>query len=70
MIPLVLELGGKDPGIVCEDADVNEAAKQIISGAFSYSGQRCTAIKRVLVHDSIADDLASMLKEEIEKNWW
>ncbi|GAA3313852.1 hypothetical protein GCM10020331_004940 [Ectobacillus funiculus] len=34
MIPLVLELGGKDPGIVCEDADVNEAAKQIISGAF------------------------------------
>jgi glyceraldehyde-3-phosphate dehydrogenase (NADP+) len=67
MIPLVLELGGKDPGIVREDADLNEAAKHIISGAFSYSGQRCTAIKRVLVHDSIADELASILKEEIEK---
>ncbi len=51
MIPLVLELGGKDPGIVCEDADLQEAAKHIISGAFSYSGQRCTAIKRVLVHE-------------------
>jgi glyceraldehyde-3-phosphate dehydrogenase (NADP+) len=67
MIPLVLELGGKDPGIVREDADLNEAAKHIISGAFSYSGQRCTAIKRVLVHNSVADELASILKDEIEK---
>ncbi|GLC89628.1 NADP-dependent glyceraldehyde-3-phosphate dehydrogenase [Lysinibacillus piscis] len=67
MIPLVLELGGKDPGIVLEDADVAEAAKQIISGAFSYSGQRCTAIKRVLVHDSVADELVALLKEEIAK---
>lgn len=67
MIPLVLELGGKDPGIVREDADLNEAAKHIISGAFSYSGQRCTAIKRVLVHNSVADELAFILKEEIDK---
>lgn len=44
MIPLVLELGGKDPGIVCEDADLQEVAAQIISGVFSYSGQRCTAM--------------------------
>lgn len=67
MIPLVLELGGKDPGIVREDADLHEAAKHIISGAFSYSGQRCTAIKRVLVHENVADDLVVILKEEIEK---
>lgn len=67
MIPLVLELGGKDPGIVCEDADLKEAASQIISGAFSYSGQRCTAIKRVLVHDNVADELVAMLKAEVEK---
>lgn len=67
MIPLVLELGGKDPGIVREDADLNLAAKQIISGAFSYSGQRCTAIKRVLVHDNVADKLIGLLKEEIER---
>ncbi|QIZ08631.1 NADP-dependent glyceraldehyde-3-phosphate dehydrogenase [Priestia megaterium] len=67
MIPLVLELGGKDPGIVREDADLHEAAKHIISGAFSYSGQRCTAIKRVLVHESVADEIVSILKEEIEK---
>lgn len=67
MIPLVLELGGKDPGIVCEDADLQEAAAQIISGAFSYSGQRCTAIKRVLVHENVADELVEMLKAEVEK---
>lgn len=67
MIPLVLELGGKDPAIVREDADLPEAAKQIISGAFSYSGQRCTAIKRVLVHENVADVLVTLLKAEIEK---
>jgi glyceraldehyde-3-phosphate dehydrogenase (NADP+) len=67
MIPLVLELGGKDPGIVREDADLEKAAQQIISGAFSYSGQRCTAIKRVLVHVNVADELVGILKEEIEK---
>ncbi|MEH6890320.1 NADP-dependent glyceraldehyde-3-phosphate dehydrogenase [Bacillus sp. JJ864] len=67
MIPLVLELGGKDPGIVREDADLQEAAKHIISGAFSYSGQRCTAIKRVLVHEHVADELVRLLKEEVAK---
>ncbi|MDC2866637.1 MULTISPECIES: NADP-dependent glyceraldehyde-3-phosphate dehydrogenase [unclassified Bacillus (in: firmicutes)] len=67
MIPLVLELGGKDPGIVREDADLQEAAKHIISGAFSYSGQRCTAIKRVLVHEHVADELVRLLQEEITK---
>lgn len=67
MIPLVLELGGKDPAIVREDADLNEAAKQIISGAFSYSGQRCTAIKRVLVHENVANKLVEILKEEIDQ---
>lgn len=67
MVPLVLELGGKDPGIVRQDADLQEAAKHIISGAFSYSGQRCTAIKRVLVHESVADELVGLLKEQVEK---
>ena len=49
MRPIMLELGGKDAAIVLEDADLENAAKQIVGGAFSYSGQRCTAIKRVLV---------------------
>ena len=57
----------KDPAIVCEDANLQLASKQIVSGAYSYSGQRCTAIKRVLVHDSVADELLSLIKLEVEK---
>lgn len=67
MIPLVLELGGKDPAIVCHDANLDLTAKNIVSGAFSYSGQRCTAVKRVLVDDSIADQLVAKLKTAVEK---
>lgn len=66
MIPLVLELGGKDPALVCEDADLDVTVKSIINGAFSYSGQRCTAIKRVIVNEKIADRLVARLKNEVE----
>lgn len=66
MIPLVMELGGKDPAVVVKNADLDLASKQIISGAFSYSGQRCTAIKRVFVEESIADELVAKLKEELK----
>ncbi|MFJ7738738.1 NADP-dependent glyceraldehyde-3-phosphate dehydrogenase [Lysinibacillus sp. NPDC097287] len=66
MVPLVMELGGKDPAIVLEDADMKLTSKQITSGAYSYSGQRCTAIKRVLVKESVADELVTLLKQEIE----
>ncbi|GGE73100.1 NADP-dependent glyceraldehyde-3-phosphate dehydrogenase [Priestia taiwanensis] len=67
MVPLVMELGGKDPAIVREDADLSFVANQIISGAYSYSGQRCTAIKRVLVNENVADELVTLLKTEVEK---
>lgn len=66
MMPLVMELGGKDPAIVTENADLKFAANQIISGAYSYSAQRCTAIKRVLVHENVADQLVELLKEEMK----
>lgn len=51
MIPLLFELGGKDAALVLPDADLELTASQIVSGAFSYSGQRCTAVKRVLVFE-------------------
>lgn len=67
MVPLLMELGGKDAAIVLEDADLELTANNIIAGAYSYSGQRCTAVKRVLVVDKLADELVKKLKEKIEK---
>ncbi|MDR0446524.1 MAG: aldehyde dehydrogenase family protein, partial [Oscillospiraceae bacterium] len=67
MIPLLMELGGKDAALILEDADLDEAARDIVSGAYSYSGQRCTAVKRVLVVESVADELAALLKLRVEK---
>ncbi|MDD4797896.1 MAG: NADP-dependent glyceraldehyde-3-phosphate dehydrogenase [Eubacteriales bacterium] len=67
MVPLLLELGGKDAAIILEDADLQDAAKNIVAGAYSYSGQRCTAVKRVLVMESVADELAALLKAHVDK---
>jgi len=66
MTPLMLELGGKDAAIVLEDADLEFAADNIVEGAFSYSGQRCTAVKRILTTDKVANELVGMLKSRIE----
>lgn len=60
----ILELGGNDPIIVMEDADVEEAATLAASGSYKNSGQRCTAIKRMLVHESLADRFVELLVEK------
>jgi aldehyde dehydrogenase (NAD+) len=54
----VLELGGNDPLIVLADADLDEAARLAVSGAFANSGQRCTAVKRIVCVEAVADELA------------
>lgn len=66
MVPMLLELGGKDAAIVLDDADLLFTASEIVAGGYSYSGQRCTAVKRILVIDKIADKLISLIKEKIQ----
>lgn len=60
-IPLLLELGGKDSAVVTSKADLDVAAREITSGAFSYAGQRCTAQKIIYVYKEVADALKDRL---------
>jgi aldehyde dehydrogenase (NAD+) len=60
----VLELGGNDPLIVLDDADLDEAATLAASGSYKNSGQRCTAVKRMLVHEAVADGFVERLVEK------
>jgi aldehyde dehydrogenase (NAD+) len=59
----VLELGGNDPIIVLEDADLEEAATLAASGSYKNSGQRCTAVKRILVQESVAERFVELIVE-------
>jgi succinate-semialdehyde dehydrogenase/glutarate-semialdehyde dehydrogenase len=56
MIPNSMELGGKAPALVLEDADLERAARSIVWGAFGNSGQICAAVERVYVHEKIHDE--------------
>ncbi len=67
MKKLHLELGGKAPAIVLEDADLDLAAKEIVTGALKFSGQRCDAISRVLAISSIADELVEKIVIQARK---
>lgn len=60
----VLELGGNDPLIVMEDADIEEAATLAVAGSYKNSGQRCTAVKRMLVHETVAERFVELLVEK------
>lgn len=65
--PLQFELGGKDLAIVLPDADLDHAAKQCVKGAFTFSGQRCTATKIIAAYEDIADNLVKKLQAQIDK---
>ena len=63
---LVLELGGNDPIIVMEDADIDEASTLAAQGSYKNSGQRCTAVKRILVHEQVARRFVDLLAAKTE----
>jgi phosphonoacetaldehyde dehydrogenase len=64
---MVLELGGNDPLIVMEDADLEKASDLAVAGSYKNSGQRCTAVKRILVQESVADRFVELLVEKTKK---
>jgi len=62
-----LELGGKNPLVVCDDADLENAAKWVLLSAFSNAGQRCASGSRIIVFDTIYDQFREMLVERTKK---
>jgi acyl-CoA reductase-like NAD-dependent aldehyde dehydrogenase len=62
-----LELGGKNPLVVCDDADLANAAKWVLLSAFSNAGQRCAAGSRIIIFDAVYDQFRDMLVEQTRK---
>ena len=65
----VMELGGNGPQIVCDDADLDEAAKAAALGSFYNAGQVCCATERILVQDSVHDEFVDLLLKEAATTW-
>jgi len=67
LTPVVLELGGKDPMIVLEDADIDNAALGAVWGAFANSGQACASVERCYVHETIAPQFIKAVVAETKR---
>ncbi|HVO11762.1 MAG TPA: aldehyde dehydrogenase family protein [Vicinamibacteria bacterium] len=67
LTPVVLELGGKDPAIVCHDADLDRAARGVVWGAFLNCGQTCAAVERVYVERPVAEALLERIVAETRR---
>ncbi|MEN8183094.1 MAG: aldehyde dehydrogenase family protein [Myxococcota bacterium] len=65
LLPCTLELGGKDPMIVCADADLTRAARGAVYGAFANAGQVCVSTERVYVVEEVADAFTEKVLEEV-----
>jgi acyl-CoA reductase-like NAD-dependent aldehyde dehydrogenase len=63
---ITLELGGSDPMIVMDDADIDKAVEGALRGRFYNAGQTCTAVKRLFIHEKIAGDFIQKLKVRID----
>lgn len=67
LTPVVLELGGKDPFIVCDDADLNAAVPTALRGCFQSCGQNCTGAERFIVHENVVDDFVRRATEAVQE---
>jgi len=67
LTPVVMELGGQDAAIVCDDANLDTAASGVLWGAFLNSGQTCCAIERLYVSENVADVFETKLVEKLKQ---
>ncbi|BBL62713.1 lactaldehyde dehydrogenase [Methanobrevibacter arboriphilus] len=67
MKKITLELGGNDPLIVLEDADIGKSVKAAVLGSYLYSGQVCMAVKRIIIDEVIADEFIDLFVKETQK---
>ena len=63
----ILGLDAKNAAIITKDADIKLAVQESVLGALSFNGQRCTALKTIFVHQSIATEFITLLKEQVAK---
>ncbi|SDQ90804.1 aldehyde dehydrogenase family protein [Natronobacterium texcoconense] len=66
MVNLHMELGGNAPAIVFDDADLEDVAGNCAKGSFKYAGQRCSAVSRVVAHESVHDEIVDLLEDEMD----
>ncbi|MEZ4384872.1 MAG: aldehyde dehydrogenase family protein [Nannocystaceae bacterium] len=66
LVPVVLELGGKDPMIICDDADLDQAADAAMLGVFTACGQMCVGAERLYVFDSVYDEFVAKVRRRVE----
>jgi 1-pyrroline-5-carboxylate dehydrogenase len=65
--PVICEMGGKNPAIVSDKADLDKATDGVLRSAFGYGGQKCSANSRVYVHRTVYDEFVRQLKEKTER---
>ena len=64
---VIAEMGGKDAILVDEEVDLDMAADAIVKSAFGFSGQKCSACSRAIIHEKVYDEVVKLIKEKIEK---
>jgi glyceraldehyde-3-phosphate dehydrogenase [NAD(P)+] len=66
MVELHMELGGNAPAVVFPDADLDAVTGDCAKGSFKYAGQRCSAVSRILAHESVHDEVVDRLEDEMD----
>lgn len=66
LTPVVLELGGKDPAVICEDADIAQVIPIVMRGNFQNCGQNCVGLERIVVHEKVHDQLLAEITKQVQ----